>query len=176
MPYLTAAVVLVGLLGVFNLLLTLRLARTMRERGDGHGDHGHGGMNAGPPVALGPGKSPAAFTAVTTAGESVSDTDLVGVVAFFSAGCDPCHKLAPSVAEHARSADRASVLAVVSGEDDALVDALAPFTRVVVEDFDGPVSTAFRNDWTPALYLLGPDHRIVATGGRLHDLPLETTV
>jgi hypothetical protein len=45
---------------------------------------------------------------------------------------------------------------------------------LVVETFDGPVARAFQNNWSPALYLVGPDRRIVATAGRMEDLPVET--
>ncbi|MFD0690483.1 peroxiredoxin family protein [Actinomadura fibrosa] len=170
MPYLTAAVVLIGLVSVLNLLLTLALVRRLRAV-DGAPARSHG---AGPPVVLGPGARPADFMTMTTADEPVSGADLTGLVGFFSAGCDPCHALAPGFAEHARKAGRENVLAVVGGDDPALVAMLAPDARVVVEDFDGPVSTAFQNTWTPALYLIGEDRTVVATGGRLEDLPLAT--
>lgn len=65
------------------------------------------------------------------------------------------------------------MLAVVTGEDAELTAMLEPSVRVVVEDHDGTVSEAFQNTWTPALYLIGPDHAVLATGGRLEDLPLE---
>ncbi|WP_131736348.1 TlpA family protein disulfide reductase [Actinomadura roseirufa] len=171
MPFLIAAVVLLGLLAVLNLLLTLALIRRLKsdEAASGHG--GHGG-NASPPVVLGPGARPADVKALTTADESVSTETLTGVVGFFSANCDPCHALAPRLAEYGRAVGREKVLAVVSGEDPELVGLLAGSVRVVVEDFQGPVSTAFKNEWTPALYLLADDQRVVATGGRLEDLPL----
>ncbi|TDD84924.1 peroxiredoxin family protein [Actinomadura rubrisoli] len=169
MPYLTAAVVLVGLISVVNLMLTLALVRRLRA-----GEKAPTAPHAGPPVALGPGSRPAGFMTMTTADEPVSSEDLTGLVGFFSAGCDPCHALAPRFAEHARAVGRDGVLAVVGGDDAELVAALAPVARVVVEDFDGPVAMAFKNDWTPALYLIGDDQSVVAAGGRLEDLPLES--
>jgi hypothetical protein len=36
------------------------------------------------------------------------------------------------------------------------------------------VTTAFQNAWTPALYVIDADHRVVATGGRLEHLPAES--
>uniref|UniRef100_UPI0010414060 TlpA family protein disulfide reductase n=1 Tax=Actinomadura roseirufa TaxID=2094049 RepID=UPI0010414060 len=166
MPFLIAAVVLLGLLAVLNLLLTLALIRRLKsdEAASGHG--GHGG-DTGPPVLLKPGSRPADVMALTTADEPVSTETLSGVVGFFSANCEPCHDLAPRLAEHARAVGREKVLAVVAGDDPGLVALLAGSVRVVVEDFQGPVSTAFKNEWTPALYLLADDQRVVATGGRL---------
>ncbi|MFC4049532.1 hypothetical protein ACFOY4_07555 [Actinomadura syzygii] len=167
MPYLAAAVVLVGLIAVLNLLLTLALARRLKEPGAA------GTTHSGPPVVLRPGSRPAAFASSTTDGEPVTDATLPALVAFFSAGCGPCHAQAPSVAEHARAAGRENVLAVIAGDDPELVVTLAPDVRLVVEeDQAGPVSAAFQNEWTPALYLMGDDRTVLATGGRLTDLPL----
>ncbi|SNR41428.1 peroxiredoxin family protein [Actinomadura mexicana] len=165
MPYLTAAVVLIGLLSALNLVLTLALIR--RLRGHGAADPGH----AGPPMALRPGSQVGDFTATTTEGEPVSQTNLPGLVAFFSANCDPCHELAPRFAALTTGLPR---LAVVTGDDPELVAVLSPSVRVVVEDHDGAVSSAFQNTWTPALYIVDGGRRVVAAGGRLEDLPIES--
>ncbi|WP_219534890.1 TlpA family protein disulfide reductase [Nonomuraea guangzhouensis] len=169
MPYLTAAIVLIGLLCVLNLLLTLSLIRRLRQTGGG------GVQHAGPPLTLRPGSLVGEFAAVTVAGELVSHDTVVGLVGFFSAGCEPCHKLLPRFTEHARTLGRENVLAVVAGDDAEAVEALTPVARVVVENYDGPVAGAFQNTWTPALYLLGSDHRVVAAGGRLEDLSAAST-
>ncbi|GAA4398766.1 TlpA family protein [Actinomadura verrucosospora] len=168
MPYLTAAVVLVGLLSAFNLVLTLALIRRLRGHDaaqPGHGEHG------GPPMALGPGSQIGDFTATTTEGEPVTQADLLGLVGFFSANCPPCHELAPRFAGLATGLPR---LAVVSGDDPELVAVLSPAVRVVVEEHDGAVSNAFQNTWTPALYIVDGGQRVVAAGGRLEDLPIES--
>ncbi|WP_431919655.1 peroxiredoxin family protein [Nonomuraea jabiensis] len=169
MPYLTAAVVLIGVLCVLNLLLTLGLMRRIRQLGEGNVQH------AGPPLALGPGSPIGEFAAVTVDGEPVSHDSIAGLVGFFSAGCEPCHKLLPQFVAHARALGRQNVLAVVAGDDAEMVTALTPVARVVEEDFDGPVAGAFQNTWTPAVYLLGSDHRVVAAGGRLEDLPVASS-
>ncbi|MFI0452098.1 TlpA disulfide reductase family protein [Actinomadura sp. 6N118] len=167
MAYLTAAVVLVGVLCVLNLTLTLAVIRRLREQGEGRS------LSPSLPVALKPGSRPAAFTATTTAGEQVSAASLTGLVGFFSAGCEPCHALLPHFAERAEKMGRDNVLAVIGGDgDEELVAALTPVARVVVEDHDGPVAGAFRNSWSPAVFLIGPDHTVVAAGGRMEDLPL----
>lgn len=163
MPYLAAAVVLLGVLCLLNLLLTIGILRRMRAQA----------APAGPSPALGPGSSAGEFTAVTTHGEPVSHDTLTGVVGFFSADCEACHELLPSFVEHARKLGRENVLAVFGGDDEAALRALTPVARVVVADRDGgPVARAFRNTWTPTLYLIGDDHRVVATGARMEELPL----
>jgi len=164
MPYLTAAVVLFGLLSLINLALTLGLLRRLRD---------HGGRTvppAGPPVVLTAGSRPGSFSTATTDDEPVSDSTISGLVGFFSAHCQPCHALVPRFCEEARELGRHNVLAVIGGADPELVEALTPVARVITEDIDGPVSTAFQNTWTPALYLLGTDGTVVATGGRIEDL------
>ncbi|GAA2397542.1 TlpA family protein [Actinomadura vinacea] len=165
MPYLAAAVVLIGLLSVLNLVLTLGLIRRLREQGAAQP------QDAGPPMALEPGAEVGDFTTTTTEGEPVSRAILIGLIGFFSAGCEPCHDLAPRFARLATGLPR---LAVVSGDDPELVAVLSPATRVVVEDHNGVVSRAFQNTWTPALYLIDGEHRVVAAGGRLEDLPIES--
>jgi hypothetical protein len=167
MPYLVAAVVLVGLVSILNLALTLGLIRRLRAQ-DAPQQH------AGPPTALGVGAEIEDFSTTTVNGEPVSRDGLTGLVAFFSAGCKPCHDLLPRFVEHAAGLSRERVLAVVTGDDREAVEALAPVARVVAEDYDGAVTTAFQNTWAPALYVIDADHRVLATGGRLEHLPAES--
>jgi hypothetical protein len=165
MPYLVAAVVLLGVLGLVNLLFTLGILRRMRTEHDWHPD---------PLFALGPGSAVGEFSARTIADEPVSHDTVAGMVAFFSAGCEACHDRLPQLLEHARSAGRENVLAVVGGHDEDIVRALAPVARVILADLDGgPVAHAFQNTWTPALYLVGDDHRVIAAASRLEELPRE---
>ncbi|MFC4589315.1 thioredoxin domain-containing protein [Sphaerisporangium corydalis] len=162
MPYLVAAVVLLGVLCLLNLLLTIGILRRMRSRND----------HPGPLFTLGPGSPIGSFSVETTAGEPVSDGTLTGVVGFFSAGCEACHELLPRFAEHARGLGRDQVLAVVGGGDETAIRALSPVARVVAADLGGgPVALAFQNSWTPALYLVGDDHKVVAVGSRMDELP-----
>ncbi|MBG0832673.1 TlpA family protein disulfide reductase [Planomonospora sp. ID67723] len=164
MPYLVAAVVLLGALCLLNLLLTIGILRRMRAQAD---------RFAGPPPALGPGSSVGEFTAVTTGGELVSHDTLTGVVGFFSADCEACHELLPRFVEQARELSREDVLVVFGGEDEAAVRALAAVARVVVAGRDGGlVARAFQNTWTPMLYLIGDDRKVAAVGARMEELPL----
>ncbi|MFI6977334.1 hypothetical protein ACIBSV_01965 [Embleya sp. NPDC050154] len=171
MPFLVAAVVLIGLVAAVNLLLTLGVIRRLNEpSSDPHPGTARPG---GPGTELPPGSRAEMFTARTIDGEQVSDADVRGLVGFFSAHCEPCHTLAPLFADKARTMARGEVLAVVAGADADLIATLAPVARVVTEDFDGAVQAAFHNTWTPAVYLLGDDRRVVAGGGRMSDLPSE---
>ncbi|MEV6859802.1 hypothetical protein AB0M44_02160 [Streptosporangium subroseum] len=167
MIYLAAAVVLLGVLCLLNLLLTLGILRRMREQAAPAGGH------PGPLFALGPGSSLGEFTAVTTDDEPVSHVTLTGVVGFFSADCEACHDLLPRFVEHARKLGRENVLAVFGGDDEASIQTLTPVARVVVADLGGgAVARAFQNTWTPTLYLIGDDHKVIATGSRMEELPL----
>ncbi|MGC4957474.1 hypothetical protein ACLQ2P_30075 [Actinomadura citrea] len=167
MPFLVAAVVLLGVLCLLNLLLTVGILRRMREdalRSAGHAD----GL-----FALEPGAPVGEFAAVTIDGDPVTHRDLTGMVGFFSADCEACHDLLPSFAGRARDLGREHVLAVVGGDAPGVVAALRPVARVVLADLDGgPMARAFQNEWTPALYVVGEDGRIAATGTRIDRLPV----
>ncbi|WP_439679703.1 peroxiredoxin family protein [Embleya sp. MST-111070] len=168
MPYLVAAVVLLALITAVNLLLTLGVIRRLREPSSpAHGGHA---PSDPPEHGLPLGAQPEVFTATTTEGEQVSDSDVYGMVGFFSAQCEPCHTLAPRFAEQARVMGRERVIAVIAGDDPELAAILAPVARVIREDYDGAVQAAFHNSWTPSVYLLGRDRRVVASGGRMADL------
>ncbi|MFE5332841.1 hypothetical protein ACFRCG_41305 [Embleya sp. NPDC056575] len=168
MPYLVAAVVLLALITAVNLLLTLGVIRRLRNPSSPP----HGGHTPSDPPAHGLplGARPELFTATTTDGEQVCDSDVYGMVGFFSAHCTPCHTLAPGFAEQAKVMGRDRVIAVIADADPELTAILAPVARVIVEDYDGAVQAAFHNSWTPWVYLLGRDRRVVAAGGRMADL------
>lgn len=165
MAYLVAAVVLIGVLGAVNLLLTIGILRRMRRTTpDWH---------PGPIFALGPGSAVGTFSVTATTGEPVSADTLTGIVGFFTSGCNECHELLPHFIERAREMHRENVLAVVGGDDEETVQALVPVARVVVADLGGgPVARAFENHWVPALYLIGDDHRVAAVGTQMHELPI----
>jgi hypothetical protein len=162
MPYLVAAVVLLGVLCLVNLLFTLGILRRLRTQTTWTPD---------PMFALSPGATVGEFSAITTTGEPVSSDSVAGLVGFFSAGCAACHEVLPHFTERATQMPHDSVLAVVGGDDEETVRALTPVARVVVADLDGgPVARAFQNTWTPALYLLDDHHRVISAGGRMEEL------
>jgi thiol-disulfide isomerase/thioredoxin len=163
-PYLTAAVAVVGALCVLNLLLTTGVIRRLREHTD---------LLSGPRPdfsadVIAPGKRPAEFTAADAGGTPVgrADAERAGLVAFFAPDCPACKQSLPDfLAVAARSAE--PVLAVVAGglDDDGrpdpaaagLLAELGRVARVVPEPHAGPVSEAFGVVAYPSWVLLdGP--------------------
>src|SRR6266508_3698318 len=142
MPYLVAAIVLLGAVCTVNLILTLALIRRLREQAGGP----PGPRQPLPKVIVGIGERPAEFTAATTEGEPI-DRDAVagGLVGFFSPQCSPCRERVPEFMEYAHHA--------------------------VVEPVDGPLSTAFAVGGLPALCLLDQTSTVVAAGTSLVTFP-----
>ncbi|MEO3798614.1 hypothetical protein ABGA98_01160 [Nonomuraea sp. B1E8] len=168
LQYLVAAVVLVGLLCMVNLLLTVGVIRRLRSQ-----------SKSMPPPAMAEGLSPGArvptFAAMTTSGEPISD-ELLGapaLVGFFSQGCQPCKDLLPLFVERARGTSDA-VLAVVDtgpGEDSAdYVERLAEVARVVVEAPQGPLQTAFKVNAYPTVITIDAGGTVAGSG---HTMPAE---
>ncbi|MEU9337337.1 TlpA disulfide reductase family protein [Streptomyces sp. NPDC048290] len=167
MPYLTAAVLLLALLGVFNLALTLGLVRRIRERPAAPaGDQWDrvSGLAAGAPVG--------AFSALDVDGRPVTHESLSDglMVVFVSPDCPACEETLPHVVERAREYGRDQVLAVVvrdgdePGDPAPYVERLAPVARVAVADMGGDLTTAFALQGLPAYAELGADGRVADTG------------
>ncbi|MFG3556707.1 TlpA disulfide reductase family protein [Micromonospora sp. NPDC047557] len=161
MPFLIAAVVLVGLLCVLDLVLTLGVLRRLREHSDLLTDPGRATTD---PAQSRVGETVGDFRTTTVHGEPVSGDTLPDgtVVAFFTPGCEPCERELPRFATHARSvpAGRDAVLAVIVGapqEAREYVAVLASVARVVVEDPLGPVAAAFNTTAFPTLLRIGRD-------------------
>ena len=83
MPFVVAALVLLGLLCLLNLLLTVGILRRMRAQSGTPGRC----SRCARVRAIGE------FAATTTDGEPVTTATLTGTVAFFSADCAACHDL-----------------------------------------------------------------------------------
>jgi hypothetical protein len=171
MAYLVAAVAIVGVLCLLDLLLTVGVVRRLRE---------HTQLLAAAQRAEGdslpvPGTPVGDFRTATTDGEAVSlspdEETLVGV---FSSDCEPCRVLLPEFADHAAgiAGGRPNVIAVIvddGGETESMRAALAPVARVVVEGHGGAVSSAFRTSFFPSLYVVSGDGRLVVSG---HDVDM----
>lgn len=167
MSYLVAAVVVLAVLVLIDLVLTLGVVRRLRE---------HATL-----LAAGP-RGPAVLQVMRPAGELVDDVkattvdgDVVSmppldgpvVVGFFSRECRTCTERLPEFLAFAAGlpAGTARPVVVAVGDDPAdLVEAARPVARVVTEPIDGPVSTAFGVTALPALCVLGPTGRILASG------------
>ena len=172
MPFVIAAVALVGVVCVLNLVLTVGVIKRLREhtallsQTDAH---------AAPAIRVG--DEVAAFATTTVGGEPVSRDQLAGetLVGFFTPGCGPCEKRLPEFVAYARTlpGGRDRVLATVVASDPAeaagYVADLSPVAKVMVEDSAGVVTRAFRATAYPTVLLVAPDPdgRVVVTADRI---------
>jgi thiol-disulfide isomerase/thioredoxin len=169
-----AALVLVGLLCLVNLLFSFGVVRRLREHtkildrlGGGTG-----------PLVLEPGKTVAEFAATTVDGEPVSVRTGDGplLVGIFALGCEPCATKLPSFVEYAREhpGGRDRVLAVVLGPDEeaatSYVADLIGVARVVRGVEGDPLPTAFGVRGFPAFALVGTDGVVLASGTEIAEV------
>lgn len=152
MAVLIAVVVLVGFIAFVDLVLTLGVVKRLREHTELLA--GAGGM----PETVAVGAEVGDFTATSVDGEMVSSalTPADTVVAFFSPTCQPCKEKLPKFTEYARSLpggrDRALAVVVGSAEEGAeFIERLSPVARVVAENREGPLHTAFGTAAYPTL-------------------------
>ncbi|WP_165974561.1 TlpA family protein disulfide reductase [Nonomuraea deserti] len=147
MSYLIAAVVLVGLLGLANLLLLFGVIRRLRTMQD---------APQLPPEGLQPGETIPDFTATATDGEPISAAYLEGraLIGFLSPGCRPCQELLPEFVKQAEQASGPVLAVVVAGpQDDPAMDIarLEKVARVVSEAPQGPVQQVFKVSGYPTV-------------------------
>ncbi|MFD2416586.1 TlpA family protein disulfide reductase [Amycolatopsis pigmentata] len=174
---LTTAVILVGLLCAFDLLLTLGVIKRLRE----HTELLSAAESA-PPAPIAVGSEVEDFHVTTVDGESLRADMFDGetLVAFFSPSCGPCQERLPKFVEYAgaRPGGRDRALAIVIGDEAqtaAPVAALSPVARVVVEDPDGALANAFEVNAYPTVLMITPNEagRIVVTDNQVRfDQPL----
>lgn len=140
------AVVALSFLCLVNLLLTLGLARRIREE---------------PPEVMLP--------AGAHTDAALEPPTLVG---FFSPTCGPCQERLPEFIARARRAPAGRTLAVVVGDGSAdMVALLTGVASTVVEPRGGELSTAFGVKGFPAFALVGDGGRIEASGSDLAAIP-----
>ncbi|NUW32905.1 redoxin domain-containing protein [Nonomuraea sp. SMC257] len=160
--YQTAALILVGVLALANLLFTFGVVRRLREHTAELADLRSGRLGVGgTDVALPAGATVGHFEAAEVGGRSVTLTEMGErpLVGFFSPHCGPCKERLPLFAEHAatRPGGPAEVLAVVVGTPDdtaEVVEQLLPVATVVVEPDQGPLQRAFGVSGFPAFVLV----------------------
>lgn len=176
MSDLAVVVLVLGTLGLANLVLTLRLLQRVRAQQQLMRMSIEGVENPHP-IMLTAGNRVGTFTTGTVDGEQVGAGELRGqtLVGFLSQSCPACAESLPAFLDRARltPGGRDNVLAVLVGGADAvdeLRDRLAPVSRVVVEHQSGPVARAFGVDGFPAFALLDGD-RVVASHFALDRIP-----
>jgi len=173
LSYLTLAVILVGALCVFDLVLSLGIIRRLREQNEtlARLSARHVGSDATVPV----GEPVGEFTATTLGGAVVSrdGSDRHRLVGFFSPGCRPCEEQLPEFVQRATEFP-GHVLAVVvaeNGHADEYAGRLAPIADVVVEPSAGPLAHAFAVTSVPALCLVASNGTVVASGRTMAAIP-----
>jgi thiol-disulfide isomerase/thioredoxin len=165
MPYLSAAVVMVGILAIVNLVLSYGIIRRLRQHA------AQLSTRSGADSIIAPaGTTVGAFATTTTEGERLTDSQLPAdtLVGFFAPGCPPCRERLPEFVAHAATAgSRYHVLAVVVGRETSeateYVAAIEPVGRVVVEPNLGAVATAFAVNGFPTWCRVDGNGRITAT-------------
>ena len=163
MIYLSAAVVLVGAIGLLNLVLMIGVLRRLRDQPPAAGQHPAAGHHAESGSGLVVGRQAEPFTVRLLHGGDLTEAGLTGsgptLIGFFTPGCGPCKAQAPKFAERAAAwpggPDR--VLAVVA--DDSIGGAefgeqFAGLARIVVDGMEGPVATSFGVTAFPAFGIL----------------------
>ncbi|MEU7246522.1 hypothetical protein [Streptomyces sparsogenes] len=168
MAYLTAGTVLVGLLGLLNLLLMLGVIRRLREQATPPQEA---------PVTILPADSEVGtFSAVDTEGNRLTRDDLTEdlLIIFLSPGCSACEDLLPLLVERAQEYGPDRVLAVVvrgtngKGNLGEYVDRLSPVARrVTVVDFGDALTKAFALAGMPAYAEMASSGRVAKSGRTL---------
>jgi thiol-disulfide isomerase/thioredoxin len=166
---LLATVVIVGMVGVLNLLLTFGVIRRLRE----HNELLSSGAGGARPITtmLAVGESVAPFSATTVDGRSISRDQLAGpiLIGVFAAGCEACREYLPNFVESAAvyPGGRQQVLAVVVAHDDSAaapyVDELAEIANVVRDVRGGPTLTALGVKGYPAFAIVDHEGKVRAS-------------
>ena len=156
MAILSAAIVVVGLLCLTDLLLTFGVIRRLRE----HNEQLAHFNGADAPVSdLAVGETPAPFTARSVGGEPLSGPAGLRMVAFFSAGCSACPERVPAFVDYVRANQiaRDSVIAVIISskpEPVSYQEDVAAVAPVHVEPLDAGLADAFKVRGFPTFFLL----------------------
>jgi hypothetical protein len=164
---LIAAVVVVGVLCLLDLLLTLGVIRRLREHTALLEAGGAGQSVAITELAVG--ETPDAFSVLTVGGPRVSGPAGLQVVAFFSPHCSACPERVPPFIDYlgSNAIGRESVLAVIEGSDDGpppYLDQLTEVAQVCAGPDGDKVSEAFKARGYPAFCLLDADGVLLASG------------
>jgi thiol-disulfide isomerase/thioredoxin len=164
-PVLIGAVILVGTIGLLDLVLTVGVIRRLRE---------HTALLSGPRGGLTPftelGQEIGEFSTSTVNGQPLDRDELSSetLVGFFTPQCTPCKERIGGFVEYARSVPGgpARVLAAVIGDGDEaadMVSLLRPVANVVLERRGGPLAEAFQVRAYPTVVKVaaGGDGRVV---------------
>jgi thiol-disulfide isomerase/thioredoxin len=166
MSFIIAAVAIVSLLCLLNLLLTFGVVRRLRE----HTAILTGtSTKAGQELGLSRGELPGTFSAFTIDGEPVNGSSGLRMVAFFASWCSVCPERVPVFISYLdeHHIGRDNVLAVSVGPESSLppyLPEIASMARVCVEHENGEIATAFKLTGFPAFFLLDADGAVAMSG------------
>jgi len=158
MAILTAAVVVVGLLCLADLLLTFGVIRRLREHAEQLAGS-HSSHEEAPITDLKEGEALAPFSAQALAGEQLTGPAGLRMVAFFSATCSACPARVPPFLDYvqANQIDRDAVLAVMvnpSGAPVSYQEDVAKVARITVASSDSEIEKAFKVRGFPTFFVL----------------------
>jgi hypothetical protein len=177
MPFVIAALILLGVVTFLNLILTTAVIRRLREREILSASHGTGTIevDAGIPV----GGTVPSFETTATDGTAVTGAEAANkrmLYAFFSVDCKACWPKVPAFVTYVRQlglgTDQvvSSVVGAGAASDDS-VARLESVGRVVMEPTGGPMSSALEARGFPSFVLVGAGGAVEAYTFSLTDMP-----
>lgn len=153
---LNALTVFVGLLGLANLVFTYGVTRRLQEISkqlSARGEDYPAIPEIGTPVPQ--------FIATTTDGSLMTDKDVREgdfYLGYFTPNCAPCRERLPEFASFAREVgpDRVLIVIGASDRDEGLrfAGSHGGDVRLVIEEYEGPLATAFGISRTPTMLML----------------------
>lgn len=175
MAVLIAAVVIVGLLCLLDLLLTFGVIRRLRE----HTELLRTGQlaSSGGVVGLPTGQVPKQFTVVAEDGSTITGPAGLRLAGFFSATCPACPGRVAPFTDYirdnkiARDEVLATLLIAAGTAPPPYLSLLTEVAQVTVQLPDSDVAKAFGVAGYPAFCVLGADGALVATGFDPQTLP-----
>ncbi|WP_433334617.1 TlpA family protein disulfide reductase [Spirillospora sp. CA-294931] len=177
MPFLIAAVVLVGAVCLVDLVLTLGTVRRLRAH-TALIEHLLSKLTSSPKTMLDAGERVGAFSALSTDGELITRESLTqgaetALVGFFSPDCDACREKMPDFIR--RAEDSPGAIAVVVGQEAASKELVASFAlqrvaRLVYErSGESAMATAFGVKAFPAVGVVDETGVLQAGDDHEHD-------
>ncbi|MEV8371449.1 redoxin family protein [Kribbella sp. NPDC056861] len=176
-PVLVAALVLIGLLLVLNLLLTTAVIRKLRRHDELLREFdGSSPLSVLPKVVVGD-VVPDFSTAATDGQLTQDDLRTVStLIAFAAPGCGGCESARPKLIElldarRARGEAGIVVIADDQGDGGTLIGEFSPHARVVLEQpGTGPIHQALGVAAYPNYVLVDADGRVARVGGELDEV------
>jgi len=172
MGFLIAGMILVGFIGIVNLIFAIGVVRRLREHSVQLANMGTGVGGNSHLRALPIGEEVGEFETTTVDGVPLNRDMMADetMVAFFGATCKPCIEKMPSFLKYAQTGPRRreQVVAVVVGDGEeaaTMAEELQPAALVSVEKYGGPLGSAFQVTSYPTVLVTERDEqgRVVVT-------------